>query len=286
MYRALPKELHDTADKAKAWFASHRGVRDFKIEPSIDDEIEYCPTLVGRDGEQHLVCLEIRDSPFNLTDALNSFILDCIRRSLPVKLYLVMPIESELEGTELQRRLVRISKLGVGYVIVDGGRVHVQQEAFSLSLMGLREVPEASFPRKFRLQVGQGVQTFRSGNPSKACSEIYDILESVTRSIANKANKNGLLRDGKPIPNVDKMNWKPLVQKLRAQFDGKRAGCPKLNESLFTQIETQTGPRNDTNHRPRTMAQLKKRDEQLRTRFETARDLLLETVTAASKLRI
>jgi len=60
-------------------------------------------------------------------------------------------------------------------------------------------------------------------------------------------------------------------------LDYKR--CPKVSRPLLARILGITEHRNELGHKPRNRAARVKRDQELRTRFEAAADLLFDVAT-------
>jgi hypothetical protein len=56
--------------------------------------------------------------------------------------------------------------------------------------------------------------------------------------------------------------------------------CPALSMPLLARVLSVAPHRNDTGHKITSLNQLIKRDTELKTRFESATDLLLELITA------
>jgi hypothetical protein len=59
-----------------------------------------------------------------------------------------------------------------------------------------------------------------------------------------------------------------------------------LTTAFLAKIHGVTPHRNESGHKPRSEAELKKRDRELRTRFEAAVDLLRDLIVAVKPLRV
>ena len=125
--------------------------------------------------------------------------------------------------------------------------------------------------------------------PAKGCALLYDEIESLSRRVANKTFQRGLWKTGEtPEGNVDTRAWANVLDQLsdKLDFHSCRASCPDLSRNLIAQIRGITGPRNESGHKPKRKSDLIKRDRRLRTRFESAADLLLDLSDAAKPLRV
>jgi len=61
---------------------------------------------------------------------------------------------------------------------------------------------------------------------------------------------------------------------------------PGIKKNLLIRVAALTDVRNDAGHKPRNRAERMKRDRELRTRFESAVDVLRDFANAARPLRI
>jgi hypothetical protein len=284
-YRHLPENLRPTAEATKAFFKAEKGLTSWRIEESIDAEIEFRPTMhsEARDGE--LVCVEVLERPYSST--LDSPVFECMKRCLPVRLYVAFP--EDLDQSDYKGDLGRGGANGVGVIEVSSTAVKLIREAISLSLLGVRRVDKAAFPAKYRSELGESEATFRAGSPAKGCSILYDEIEALSRAIAIKTQTRGLwrpLRKGEKAPKVDLENggWARVMEVLIEHLDYKK--CKYLPKSLLARVLGITGHRNDTGHKPKSRAQLVKRNRELRTRFENAADLLLDIIVASKPLHV
>ena len=279
IYKALAESLRSIADQAEVYFRTERGIRGFKAEAPIHHDVA-CPTLQAQTRDFHILCVEASETPYPNT--LDRLVLDCVRLGLPVKLYMAVPKPANAAPEGYVAQIARAKDVGVGLVEVDGRRVKLLHDALSLSLAGLRQTDRRRFPQKYREGLLQAESTFRNGNPSKGCSEIYDELEGLCRRLATKAQTKGLCS----LPtgmNVKKDPWASVLEALIKSLDYSKT---PISKQLLTRILGITGHRNESNHRPASRATLVQRDSQLRTRFETAADLLLELAIAAKSLRV
>lgn len=285
-YSFLAPPLQPTADAAKKYFKDKRGISKFKIEETIEPSIDYRPTLSAIAPDQHYICIEVSTSPYSNT--LDAFVLDCMNQGLPVKLYVAMP--KGPGGKEFKTKLQRAKRHGVGVFEVDGTSGEMIQEALSLSLTGLRPADPREFPSKFRSDVSDAETSFRNGNPAKGCSLLYDEIEALTRRIAIKTKAKGYWRSLKkgerpPKINLEKGPWATVMRILMEHLDYKKCSCPGLDDTLLARVRGLTAHRNESGHKPRSHNELKKRNRELRTRFENAVDILLDLITATKPLR-
>ena len=289
-YRILESPLHPLAEAAKKYFAAEMGLSHFKIEEQIDPNVEFRPTLSCHSKDHYFVCIEVSESAWPHKNTLDAFVLDCKNQGLRVKLYVVIP--KDIKDSEFGAKLKRAHSNGVGVVELElTGTGHPYQEALPLSLTGIRPNNAAEFPAKYRSALRAAESTFCSGNPGKGCGEIFDLIEGLCRKLAKKTKKNGLwraLNPGEKAPKIkiDKDPWANVMKVLENHLELERCGCPKLSDALLARVRGIIPHRNDSGHTPRTLALLKQRDQELRTRFETARDILRDLVNAIKPLRL
>lgn len=282
-YSILPPQLHKTADEARVFFRKNFGTPSFKIEEQPYQDATYRPTLSGITRDQHILCIEVSDTPY--TNSLDAFVLDCKQRALPVKLYVAIPQEDGVR--DFKSGLRRAKENGVGVIEVGGGKPgNVIHDALSLLLTGVRPYDAQDFPPKYREAIMGAYSTFYNGDPVKGCSRVYDEVEALTRSIGRKALKRKCFVDMTKASSFDfdKTPWASVVHFLNRHLDRKLASCPDLMEALFARIQGATPHRNDAGHKPRDTKALMRRDRELRTRFESATDLLRDLIEASRGL--
>jgi hypothetical protein len=158
----------------------------------------------------------------------------------------------------------------------------------SLSLCALRNHDKQSFPLKYRYAITHGEEVFRSGEPAKGVSLIYDEVEDIIRKLAARVDKIGLWRTLKPGEKRPKYRLKKdsrekITKLLIDHVDFQRCKVP---QPLLGRVWGITPHRNDSAHKPTSMKTLIQRNTELRTRFETAADILRDLCVATSSLRL
>lgn len=283
-FQFLSAALHPTAAEVVNYFRQNLGLGGFKAEQAIDDEIEFKPALHAVSKDHHIICVEVSETLY--PPSLDAFILACKNKSVPAKLYVATP--TGYSQTEFRAAFQRAKDNGVGLLEVTGNQVKAFHLPLSQSLSGLRRVQLANFPAKYREPLFQAQQTFLDGDPVKGCAGVYDELENLSRRVAIKANDKGFWHDPAKVPNVnfETHSWAKLLEILKDHLNRQAAGCANLNDALYYRILGVTAHRNDAGHKPNSVARRKKRDAELRTRFEHATDMLLDLTKAASPLRV
>jgi len=287
VYRFLDKPLHGYAEDARSYFAESLGIAKNKFveETPVRNGILHGPTLHTKTRDHHLVCVEV--APTYFTQSLTEFVLDCQREGVPVKLYVAVPPDSD------QRKIAdleRAVKNGVG-ILQLGNPPAIMKDALSLSLTAVRKPTAADFPMKLREAVSAAWSTFVNGNPAKGCLEIYELIESLTRRIAERADKKSCwrkLKGGATSPGLkwERDSWQNVADTLYGNLDVQKLGCPELSTSLLGRVVGVVGHRNATGHKPKNLDDLIARDTTLRTRFEHAADTLRELSKAVRSLHL
>lgn len=285
-YRILPSHLHSTADGVARFFRSRWGVSKFKAEEPLVRDIGYVPTISAITKDFHHLCIEVTERVY--TNALDSFVLECKNKSLPVKLYVAIP-KGALDP-DFKKNLQRAQQNGVGVLEFDNANTHVFHEAVSQSLTGLRRVSENNFPKKYRQGVSDAAATFLNGNPAKGCSAIYDEIEALTRRLAIETKSRGWWRNksnGRPSSiNLNTGSWSRVFDDMTECLQLSRCNCPLLRSALLSQVAGVIPQRNTTGHKPKNPDELKQRDSRLRTWFETAVDIFSDLLQATRPLRL
>jgi hypothetical protein len=281
-YRYLSEHLHAIADEIKQYFRDERGLRNFKIEEEVDKALDYRPTLHANTKDHHIVCVDVQESPYS--PALDSVVLDCIKRSFPIRLYVAFP--GNPAPHDYKKKVDRARANGVGVIEVRANGVEIIHEALALSLLGVRAINPSRFPAKFRAELTRAESTFRNGSPVEGSLIVYKELESLSRAIVNKTRKKGLwrqLRPGEINPRIKSTTpWQRVTEILMDHLDHQR--CPGLPNPLLARVLSVAPHRNETGHKITSLKQLIKRDTELKTRFETATDLLLELIQAGKSI--
>ena len=275
-YRILSQSLWPLADSVKKHLKNHRGLDPIKVEKEIGEGVPL-PTLHAKTPDQAIVCVEFsEDSCFSPN--IQMFVAICKSKQLPVKLYVAYPEGSE--KASFSKDLKNAREHGVGVMSISpNGTVTAIAEPISLVLSDVRPQDPKDFPAKYRSDLVQAQQTYLQGNPVKGCLGIYEMIEALTRRIAKKLHTQGLIAPWSArAPNFDTAAWFKIADTVYSSLDFQRA--PALTKPLWAQVIGITKPRNDAGHEPRTMADRVKRDKELRTRFETAGDLLRNLIEA------
>jgi len=284
-YRFLSAGLWPIANAAADYFKENWGVSSLRLEESICPDIERRPTLHALTSDGHYLCVEVSESPY--PTGLDSFVLDCRDNFLPVRLFVAIPAGSK--DSNYKRDLDQARIRAVGVLEISGARVQVLQNALSQSLAGVRLVGPARFPKKYRFQLSKAESTFRGGDPQKGCSLLYDEIESLSRRVAEKTYKKGYWRPSAPGARPLRIRfathpWQKLMSKVVEGLDPQR--CRFLPPDLLGRVLGITSHRNDSAHKLNSLRLVMKRDRELRTRFESATDILFDLVNASKPLRV
>jgi hypothetical protein len=286
-YNILPEALHPLANLAIAYFVKRRGVpaSSIKIEQAIDIELTlpYRPTFNGKTTDHYILCVDVSESAYN--NSLDAFVLECVNKCAPVKLFISIP--KGTKDPEYSQKLKAARNRGVGILEIDAHSSHVVQEALPLSLAGVRPIPVESFPPKLRENLTRAETMFRDGCPDKACSLVFDEIESLCRVVGRKTYDAGCWNvSGAVTFKFNTGPWARLMEMLGQHLDAKKAKCPQLTRAFLARIHGVTPHRNESGHKPETAEELRKRDRELRTRFESAVDLLNDLITAVKPLHV
>ena len=283
-YRALPDNLKNFADATQKYLAKELGLAAIKIEQEVHPEIDFRPTLSAISTDKHVICAEVVEQLF--TPDIEKFVLACRNHSLPVKLYVAVRKGQFQAYDQKVLRIARENGIAILEVAPPNHGVLITNPPVSLSLGGLRAFSLQVFPPKYREPLKQAIETFKSGNPAKGCSEVYDEIEQLTRRIGRKCEGiPGALKQTGKI-NWEQGNWAPVLEFLKSNVDKAAIKCPHLNSQLVSRLIGMTEYRNETGHKPSSLQKKIERDKQLRTRFESAMDELGYWIEASRPLRV
>lgn len=272
-FRALSESLRGTANGAAKYFSEERGLKSIVSEKAVDTFPEYAFTLSGTTPDYRDVCIEVSESPY--PSLLENVVLDCKSRSVPISLYSSFP-ERQEPPANYKERVDRARMHGVGIVEITAGGGRLIHEAIPLHLHGAR-LDIKRFPKRLRETLTEAGNVFRAGSPPKACSIIYDEIEAISRNLAERTYNKRFWKN--PPPNVRFYNvpWAGVMDELSQQLDYKK--CRGISRPLVARILGVTEHRNETGHKPRNRAARVRRDQELRTRFEAASDLLFDVAS-------
>jgi hypothetical protein len=283
-YRALPDNLKEYADATQKYLSKDLGLTAIKIEQEVHREIEFRPTLSAISTDKHIICAEVVEQLF--APDIEAFVLACRNHSLPVKLYVTVA-KGQFQSYEPKvLKFARENGVAILEISLPNHGALITNPPVSLSLGGLRSFNLQEFPAKYREPLKQAIETFKSGNPAKGCSDVYDEIEQLTRRIGQKCAgiTGGLKKNGNF--DWDKESWSNVLEFLKINVDKVKTGCPNLNNQLFSRLIGMTEYRNETGHKPSSLQKKIDRDKQLRTRFESAMDELGCLIDAARILRV
>lgn len=281
----LAPALHPVAERVGSHFRNDQGVTRLRPEVEVDPEVHYQPTLVGVGEDGYTVCVDVTDGPF--TGSLESVVLACGSRNLPVKLYLAIP--EGVSDTVFRDTHGKCQEHHVGLIVV-GARCRVVENSMPMTFLGFRRPDKSKFPRKYRQALADAENLIETGDPAKGCSLVYDELEALTRRIAEWVLDNGYVDLTTPIPKMDLEAgpWAKVIELVdrHADFAQLKTTAPSLDHALLSRLAGIVPYRNATGHKPANRRERMIRDAQLRTRFEHAVDTLLDVSQAVRRQRL
>jgi len=279
-YRILGEALREPANHVITFLRQERGLTKIKIEEEVVKGLPK-PTLHCTDGDQNLICVEFSEKSC-YPAPLAAFVDEFRAIQLPVKIYVALP--SDAQSATFMAELVRARKQGVGVLLVEpAGTINVLDEPLSLILAQLRRLDMKSYPATLRVSLGTAQNTFLSGDPAKGCSDVYDLIEIVTRGIAKTAAARGFWNGPLPTMDFDKESWHSVCNSAFAKMQFQNVGT--VTSQLWATVLGITRHRNETGHKPKTVHERKKRDLELKTRFEHAGDILRDLTQSAKGFR-
>ena len=283
VYTILPPPLHPTADTAMKWFMENWGISKgaVTVEGQIHQDVELRPTLSAPTKDHHILCVEASENVY--ANHLDASVLGCMRHGLPVKLYVAVP--KDAKDPNYAQNIRAAKRAGVGVIEIDGSSGLIIQSALSLSLSALRPIDIRRFPKKYRHGLSHAEQTFRDGTPEKACSLVYDEIESLFRKAAKRTFVKGWWPNSRKL-DIENGPWATLINDWNQHLDRHQCPCPSLKHAFVSRILGITPYRNESGHKPKDTKALIKRDQQLRTRFEDAVDLFADFIEATKPLKI
>lgn len=284
LYKILPDNLRSLADRVADFLGEDRGISHFKPEEPIDADLQYRPTIQGVSPDKYLVAVEVQDKPD--AGVLDSVVLDCVARAIPVKLFLAFP-ES---ATAVPHSVVeKLRQRGLGVIEIRAAGPTVLCEALPLSLFGYR-LDRHRFPARLRGILLEAENTFRSGSPPKGCAIVYEEIEDLSRRLIKKTKKKKMWRKLKKGEKPSKLDvdtgaWEKVLEHFEDFYLINKKKVPDLTSNLIHRIEATTGFRNQSAHKPKTLNGRIQRDQEIRTRFESAVDLLFDLVSVIGQVK-
>lgn len=282
-YTILPEPLHATANAAMSWFVKNWGIpkANFQIEAEVESDVGFRPTFVARTRDGHILCVEVSDTIYKNT--LDSFVLDCQRTGRPIKL--VVAVAKPISDPDYPKKHRQAKRAGVGILEVNEKSGELIERPLSLTLASLRPVKADEFPTRYRESLVSAEGIFRDGEPSKACLSVYEELEDCFRKFARKCEQDGIWVKP-PKMNLDTVAWAKLVASVKGGIERRDRKARLVTDALLSRVHGVTSYRNESGHKPNTEAARRSRDAALRTRFESAIDLLKEFVNATKPFKI
>lgn len=271
MFQFVDEFLQPYAQLALSWGKSHFGIipKSLEYEVGIRKIQDFAPTISGRSKDFHILCIEVSNSI--IRPVVESFISECRRVGLPVKLYIAIP---DTTSHDFQRELRRAKELGIGVISFSlSSAFHIWSEPLSQSLVGLREIPQKGVPVRVKPDLENAYNLFLNGRPDVACHDICSLLESECRLFACKLLRKGTITLQRK--DIDKMSWMSLTKHLISKFGDIKLVYRNLEEPTLHAIVAITSDRNDVAHRIQSIPKLVERDHQLKTRFEHICDITI-----------
>ena len=285
-YQYLAQHLHETADRARTYFAETYNAKRFLCEDAVEDDLPLRPTWQADLAGGCKLCVEVNESAFS--PSLATFVTKCASRGMPVRLWVAVPA-----GGSSGKEVREARELGVGIVEVGDDGVHEVHRAVTLSLFGLRRIDLKKVPRKHRESLKKAGDAFLDGMPESGCQSVCQELEALTRLVAEHTyNKPDWWKDRANLNLAPRFfavdSWAKMLETFdekilpqKAQINGK-----PLNKALIAGARSHTDWRNSLSHKPKTLKALQTRDAKLRTMFEVTRDLVVEWYAVADAFRL
>jgi len=270
----------------KQYFDTNYGLRRIRIEESIDDDVNWRPTISGSTSDHHLICIEVTDGGY--TAALDHAVAQLLTMGLPLRLFIAYPGD-DIDPQKILSTFHIASNRGIGIVEVRArGRCTIQKNAIDLSLAAVHRTDPKILLKKYRQAFMDAEATFLNGDPAKGCARVYDEIEALTRKFAAKAANLSWWNPGRL--DLERSAWARILGRMIEHFGNDfrpiRRRCPDMTMPLLNGISGLTGHRNESGHKPGSRKALMTRDAQLRTRFEHARDIFVELQDSTRPLRI
>ncbi len=289
-YSFLGQNLHETADRARKYFANTYGATHFKCEVAIDAQLPLKPTWQATLSGGYILCIEVRESPFS--QSLYEFVTLCAQQGKPVRLWVAVP--QGMAAPTFNGELKQAREVGVGVAqIADDGTAHEFHKPVPLSLFALRKTELKQVPKVRREVLKTAEDTFLAGAPDQGCQAICQDLEAITRAFAEHTHQASWWRtptNAKALTTkfFRKDSWATMLEVLDERIDVKqvKAKSSTFGRPLVAGARQYTNWRNTVSHKPKTLAELQRRDARLRTMFEATRDLLIEWYDVAKPLKL
>jgi hypothetical protein len=286
-YKTIATNLYSTADIVYDYIKNDLGLSP-TIESPINNRIEYRPLFQANQKDFHILCIDVSETIDIDNMTKWRFIDTCRRDCHPVLFYIALP---SLNYYPFSKELKQAKSVGIGIIEVDNQSkcCTIMSSALALHLCGLRKFNKRAFPRKYRQCINDGEETFRNGNPTKACHDIYSEMEDLTRKLAMHIHNRGdfITRMKNPRRLSRKMSWAKVLEAIRDNVNrDPHSRYEKLTTPLLDKINGIIPDRHETGHKPSSRAALKNRDTQLRTRMEHAVDIFEEFINATKSLRL
>lgn len=269
-YRILLQQYHATADSARRQFAIQLGVAEgkFQVEQPIHRDIRFIPTFNVMSRERYLIVIEVAEQIER--GVLSDAILVMKNQGLPAKVYVAIPEGAQTATFKEDLRFARQNGLGL---VEMRDPFESYQEPLLLNLTGVRKPDALKFSKALRAAIVDSLRTFENGNPRKACTVVTDEIEGMSRRLAAHALRVGAL--GSPPAKVTvKMPWAGVMDALLKHHDRSKGPFTKIDKSLLARVSGLTTHRNEGSHPPRSAAERRRIDAQLKTRYEHACDVL------------
>jgi hypothetical protein len=287
-YSFLGEDLHEAADKAKAWFTSQYGARQFKREEEVLGGLPLRPTWQAILRTGYKLCINVQPTPFSPT--LHEFVNESARLGLPIKLWVAVGEGGAKDSFGAELKQAR--NIGIGVVqIPSDAAPHEYHRAVPLSLFALARTDLARVPKPRREVFKNAEDTFLDGAPDQGCQAICQELELISREFAETTYKNGWWKSpsgSSSLPSrfFTKDSWAEMLEALERRGDTQLIAPKSAKYSKHVVVKTRafTDWRNAVSHKPKSLGELKARDAKLRTMFEATRNLLVEWYEVAKPL--
>lgn len=289
-YSLLGQDLHETAEHARNFFAQNYSATGFKCEQAVLTDLPLRPTWQARLKSGYSLCVNVQPSPF--TPTVYEFVARCAQKNLAIKFWVAVAAGASKES--FSNELKRAREVGIGVLEINAdGSVQEFHSPVALSLFALQRTDLSKVPKALREEIKTAETSFLDGMPTQGCQTICQELEAVTRRFGEYAFDKGWWKvaTGTKPPKLKFFRtdaWAKLLEEMETKIDYNtlRPKCPAFTRQLIVNTRAFTDWRNTVSHKPRSAAELQRRDLKLRSMFEMTTSLLLDWHRVTKPLKL
>jgi hypothetical protein len=265
-YNLLPAHLNNIADEAEKIIRVKYGLGIPFIETSIDPSIKWSPTLHWKTKNGIIIACEVHESPMPMSIKIAHSELSIT--DLPVKIFIAHPVNNQRSVKTYLQESKEAKNNGFGLISVNDDNTGSFQHMGIETNLFIPVPIYMNFIKPLRVGIELAYDIYINTDPRHGVQEIGQLVESIIFHLADQAKSNGALRTGGYLPILKSYALANLIEDLMRDR--------VIDNAILGRCRGFVEDRNDSSHKPKSLAQAKRVYRKLKSAMLTGLIILEE----------